>query len=248
MLNQNITLINSSISISNNKLQLLYQGNIVHEFTLYYLNSDTYKIIDKNIYIKGSLSYTEFIQNISLNGMSYKIFNANENNITSGNIDDNYSMKLYLDDVLLDTYTIKTEYLEINNLDIKEEDKIIYNISLDTTYNDLLKNVNTNGIVTVVDYQGNKVSLDSKVKTSDVLIIKLISSETRYTLSVFGDVTGSGSVTAGDVAKLYQNVKGKITFDEISILAGDVTKNGKIEINDVAKAYTYLKGKLSSLE
>ena len=178
--------------------------------------------------------------------MSYEIYD-NNNKVTSNNIDDGFTIKLYFDNTLLDSYNVKTEYLKINNLSIKEEEKVIYNVSLGATYNDFVKNIDTSGEITILNKSGNEVSLDSKVKTFDTVNINLSSGDVKYTISVFGDITGSGSVTAGDIAKMYQGVKGKITLDNTSILAGDVTKNGKVEINDVAKAYSYLKGKLSSL-
>lgn len=84
------------------------------------------------------------------------------------------------------------------------------------------------------------------IKRSD--LIKLSSKTVEYQISVLGDVTGTGTVTAGDIAKMYQSVKGKITLDNVALLAGDVTQDGKVAVNDVAKAYAYLKGKLTSLE
>lgn len=74
--------------------------------------------------------------------MSYEIYD-NNNKVTSNNIDDGFTIKLYFDNTLLDSYNVKTEYLKINNLSIKEEEKVIYNVSLGATYNDFVKNIDT---------------------------------------------------------------------------------------------------------
>lgn len=250
IIKKNVTLLNkqSVLSLVDGFLQLSYKDNLVFKFKLYYLGSSEYLVSDNIIYIKGSTDYNTFISNLEFNNMNYEIYDANNSKITSGNIDEGYSIKLYIGDKLIDTYTVKTEYLDIKNIDVKKESKIIYNITLGTTYNELIKNIDTSGTISVLDKNGKEVDLGSNVKSYDEIVIKLSSSEEKYKMSVFGDVTGSGSVTAGDIAKMYQSVKGKITLDEVALLASDVTVNGKVEVNDVAKSYSYLKGKLQSLK
>ena len=72
---------------------------------------------------------------------------------------------------------------------------------------------------------------------------------TEYTVSVKGDLTGNGTVGIGDIAKLYQYYKGKITMEDCYIKAGNVKDtDNEIKISDVAKLYQYYKGKINSLE
>ncbi|MBP3921203.1 MAG: Ig-like domain-containing protein [Bacilli bacterium] len=70
----------------------------------------------------------------------------------------------------------------------------------------------------------------------------------EYDVIIKGDVTGTGTSTVSDVAKLYQYMKGKVTMDECYIKAGNVVdSDSTIKVNDVAKLYQFIKGKISSL-
>ena len=245
---ENLKVTNGDISIEGNYLKLGYKDKDISQFTLYYLTSSEYRIVDDNIYISGDVEYSNFVQSLSFNGLIYHIYNSENQEISSGTVSDNYQLKVYVGDILVDTYIIKTEFLEISDLPVKEEDKVIYHIGLSTTYSDIAKNISTSGTVEFYDKNGVKLENSIQVKSYSSLKVKLSSGIQQYQIAVLGDVTGSGNMNAGDIAKMYQIVKGKITADDISTLAGDVTFNGKIEINDVAKAYSYLKGKLTSLK
>lgn len=244
----NIKLVNGELVMSNNKLLLKYNESIVREFDLYNITSAEYKIEDKTIYISELVTYNDFVNNILINGLTYKIFDTSNNEVNSGNINNNFILKLYKGDKEIDSYVTNLEYLEFSNLNVDEDDKIIYNLVLDTTYNDVIKNINTNGKIVIKDRDGQIVDLNSKVRTYDVITIEFGSKTLEYKISVFGDLSGTGDVNVGDVAKLYQGIKGKITLDKLSVLAGDVARDGEIAVNDVAKLYQYLKGRIASLD
>ena len=70
-----------------------------------------------------------------------------------------------------------------------------------------------------------------------------------YEVIIKGDVTGTGTSTVTDVAKLYQYLKKKISIEDCYKDAGNVVStDNEIKINDVAKLYQFIKGKISSLE
>ena len=56
-------------------------------------------------------------------------------------------------------------------------------------------------------------------------------------ISVFGAITGSGSVTAGDIAKMYQGVKGKITLDNTSLPLTTTAAEVSSQLDSIAKIY-----------
>ena len=133
------------------------------------------------------------------------------------------------------------------NLNI-DDNNTIYNVKFDTEYTDVLNNMSTNGTINLVLLNDVEINLTSKVKTNDTIKFQLSGGKNvEYKISVLGDVTGSGDINIEDIAKLYQNVKGKITLNDIELLAGDVTYDGDIDISDVAKSYQYLKGKITEL-
>lgn len=69
-----------------------------------------------------------------------------------------------------------------------------------------------------------------------------------YRNIVLGDMTGNGSTSVTDVARLYQFFRKKITLDEWFQIAGDVVPNGSISINDIAKLYQYARGSITTLD
>ena len=93
------------------------------------------------------------------------------------------------------------------------------------------------------------ISGNALVGTGTKVIIKLSSGTKEYTLVIKGDVTGTGTSSVSDVAKLYQYLKKKINMEDCFIEAGNVVNtDNEIRINDVAKLYQFIKGKISSLE
>lgn len=248
LLKRNLNIINGDITINNNMLVYKYNENIVEEFNLYYINSSIYKIMNNNIYIKETIDYETFTNNITFNGLNYEIYNTSNNLINSGNIDENFKIKILIDNTEMNTYTIIKEYLEINDLSIKEENKIIYNVAIGTKIEDLLKNIDTSGSIEVVDADGKVLNSNNTIKSHSIIKISLGSSIYEYKVSVLGDLNGNGAIDVGDIAKLYQNVKKENTFDEVDILAGDVVRDEEIIITDVTKLHKYLKGKISNLD
>ena len=96
----------------------------------------------------------------------------------------------------------------------------------------------------------NEIILNNNttVKTGDVIEVKMASGTYSYTISVLGDLTGTGTATLGDVSLLYRYLKGKTELELYQIAAGDVINNGSIKVNDVSRIYRYYKGKITSME
>ena len=134
-----------------------------------------------------------------------------------------------------------------SNYKLKED--LIKNISLGTDLNDF--NLGLDSIYNVKIYnkdlvektKGNIATGDKiRIYLDDLLVIE-------YIAVVKGDVTGTGTSTVSDVAKLYQYLKKKITMEECYVEAGNVVDiDNEIKINDVAKLYQFIKGKINSLE
>lgn len=243
---ENIKFVNSVLELDGNTLVLKYNDNIVDKFDIYYF--ETTNIIDGNtMYLRGEMEYSKFIESIVFNDLTYVVYDNSNQKLTSGTILENYSIELYRGDTKLDTYKILVEYLDVSKLKINEDNNIIYDLKVDSSYEDLISNIDTSGSISVTDSKGNNVELSSKVKTNDTLTVKLSSKTVEYKISVLGEFTNDGKISIGDVAKLYSNVKGKVTLNDAEKIAGDVTNDGKISIADVAKLYSYIKGKVSSL-
>ena len=96
-----------------------------------------------------------------------------------------------------------------------------------------------------------KVSSKNKyIATGDIIGIykKDETKVSEYTAVIPGDTTGDGIVDVGDVAKLYQHLKGAFDMNKEFKLASDVFNDSVLELNDVAKLYQYVKKGIESLE
>ena len=243
-----IKVVNGTIELVDNELILKYGEEVLDRYKIIGIKFGDLKVNMNLVVITKNITYDVFISNITTNGVTYKIFNGEEE-ITSGNISKGMVVKVYYNDEEVYTYNITNEYLEfIDPLEVVDETKRIYNVKLNTSVNDLLSKINTSGTIIVRNNKNEVISGNALVGTGTKVIIKLSSGTKEYTLVIKGDITGTGNSSVSDVAKLYQYLKGKIDMEEHYVLAGNVVDtDNEIKIGDVAKLYQFIKGKISSL-
>ena len=233
--------------IEDNKLVIKYKDDVIDNYLIYNIGFGNLKVSNGFIVIDDSILYNDFIDNIVLNDIfSYKIFN-NDMVITDGTIDIDMVFKVYYNDNVIDSYTITDEYLNFIN-PLYVDDKYIYNVKLNTSVNDLLSLINTSGSVSILDNENVKKNNDL-IGTGNIVSIQFRNETKKYIIVIKGDTTGDGKVSVGDVAKLYQYLKKKITMEDHFVIAGNVVDvDDEIKVGDVAKLYQFVKGKISSLE
>ncbi len=234
--------------IEDNKLIISYGDEKLLDINIINIKCTDYTIINNTIYIGKGLSYSDLINKITKNGVSIKIYDTSDTEITSGTLEKNYKLKVFYNDILLEEYKINEEYVNINNLNVDDTNKLIKRVKLNSTYESIINNISTSGKVTVKNKNNTVLSTSDKVKTGDIIEIKLSSTTYKYTVSVLGDVTGTGTINVGDVAKLYRYLKGKDNLDKCYIDAGDILNDGSIKVNDVSRLFRYVKNKIVNLE
>lgn len=247
--------------IENNKLIIKYSDEVLLSINIINLSSSKYSITNNRIRIGMNVSYEEFINNITTNGVTFKLFD-NDTEITSGTLKEDNKLKVYYEGTLLEEYNITLEYLSFSdklNVDSLSNNKMIKRLKVNTIYSELKEEISTTGTITIYNGKDNtKLNDSDKVKTGDILEIKLQDSTIKYTISVLGDVSGGkstsgkvlgdGIIDVGDVGQLYRYLKGKTEFEDYQISAGDILSDSSIKVNDVARLYRYIKGKNSTLE
>ena len=215
-----------------------------YSYPIIRLSFKNYILLGNNIAINKETTYEDFINSIVITNATYKVF-EDETEITEGNIEAGMQLKIYYNEELVDYYDIIDEYFNKENLNIKENTYLINNIS---TVLNLKNKINTNGVVTILDKEGQVLKDTDYITTNSKIKIELPNNTYEYTIVVPGDVTGSGDIFIGDISKLYQYYKKTITMEKCYVIAGDVTYDNEIEINDIAKLYQYSKGTINSLQ
>lgn len=181
--------------------------------------------------------------------MGIETLNINKIVVTNGiAVVNNNKVQIKYGDTVLKEYDISKITLNalLNNLDMQKG--LIKGITAESKANILNDMTVTNGTISKLDKKNVPISDTSNLKTGDKLRITFSdNSYYDYTVSVKGDVVGSGEINIASVAKLYQYLKGVITMDEAYVEAGDLVGSDGIWINDVAKLYQYIKGTISTL-
>lgn len=235
-------------NVENNILTISYGEEKVTEINLINITSNKYSIANNKVYIGKNVDYDTFINSLVLSGVTIKIFDNNNEEITTGTLTENDKLKVYYKEELLEEYEFSEEYLNINTTK-DDTNKILTRQEHDTTVEALLTKIDTSGTVTVKD-KDSKEELDKTniIKTGDTVEITLEEKTEIYTISVLGDINGDGKIDNGDVALLYNNLKGKKTFEKYQTFAGDIINDSSIKINDVARLYRFFKKRVDTLE
>lgn len=235
-------------NVENNILTISYGEEKVTEINLINITSNKYNIANNKVYIGKNVDYDTFINSLVLSGVTIKIFDNNNEEITTGTLTENDKLKVYYKEELLEEYEFSEEYLNINTTK-DDTNKILTRQEHDTTVEALLTKIDTSGTITVKD-KDSKEELDKTniIKTGDTVEIALEEKTEIYTISVLGDINGDGKIDNGDVALLYNNLKGKKTFEKYQTFAGDIINDSSIKINDVARLYRFFKKRVDTLE
>lgn len=235
----NITIDYGQIVIEDNFLKVKAGSSILKQYMLLRYSFNNIEIEEGKLKLNKTYTYNELKNNIELINLEYKI---EENNIyvTEGNITDNMILKLYYNQILIDSFNILNTTTDLSNLKIKDK-YIIENI---ITVKEFKKKINTKEELKITDSNNNILTDEDNITTSSTVNIN----NKTYTFSILGDITGTGNIFIGDISKIYRYYKGNINLEKEYILAADVTYDDKIEINDIAKLYQYYKGKIKTLE
>ena len=110
------------------------------------------------------------------------------------------------------------------------------------TVQEFINNLDSNGIMTVWDKNGNQIASTDRVKTGMILKATKGNKELKFTIVVKGDYDGDGRVRAKDVAALVDHLTDdtKVITDPIQLRALDVNEDdgmGRVRANDISRFY-----------
>ena len=124
----------------------------------------------------------------------------------------------------------------ISNYSVNEKEKIIKGIPINTTEEQLRKNIKlddsyTLEIVKSKEHIGTNTTIKI-YKNKDILY-------KEFTVIVKGDVTGDGQITLADLSRFYNYYQKNITMNKYYELAADVNESGNFSLADLSKFYNY---------
>ena len=217
-----------------------HNGDLIKEYQVISINFGEYKTYDGLLILPEDITYEELTNNITTNGVTYKIFNG-ESEVTEGNISEGMIIKIYYEDEVIDEYEVTNEYLELDeSLNIDNEVNIIEKLPRNLKLKDFISLINTSGSIEVRNNNA-LLSDDSVIGTGSKLKITLSNRVVEYTLSVRGDVTGNGQAKMADVMKIATHIiEGNVISGDAFERAADITGDGKIKMNDVMKLATFI--------
>ncbi len=243
---------NIAYSISDGKLILKRSGTVIKEINIIRFHSD-YQIMDKVIYLNDvdNTYYSEISQNITSSTVTIKVINKNGTAITDANtiINDDCKLLIMYNNNEIDRYSFKRKKLVIDeSLKVNDTTMTIERLKANTSYANLKNYFDTSGTISITNSKGQSVTDSDKIRTGDVLKIAFSDETLEYTLSVLGDVNGSGTVDLSDVIKLHQHNIDISHLTGAYLTAGEVNGNGNVDLSDVIKLHQFILGKISTLE
>ena len=156
--------------------------------------------------------------------------------------DGNFKAKceVAVNNVILESLQISFhEYSEI----IKDKNRYLNNIAPDTTINDMIKKIETNGTITV--YRDDKKITDDKTKISTgmKMIIALNNEHCEFTIVVKGDTNGDGESNLKDLLQINKHRLNKTVLTQEYLLAGDVNQDNEVNLKDLLQINKFRLGK-----
>ena len=254
-----IHLVNVDAYIQGDNLMVSYQDDTVRRLPIYHLQSNgVVRFKDKNLYIKDSMDYTEFVNNVTFNSKNSSLrieLYRGGSRFVSGNVIEGDTLKVFYQDKEVDSYTVlyRSEYVFYDDsASVMQTDTygvdILKNLRINDTFLEVKKLIETDGVISIKDKNNQVLEDNHLIKTGDRMEVSFTSANSYLIyLSIRGDVTGSGSISDEDVLKSYQILRGE-KVDKYVEVSSDVVGDGVIKINDVAKLHQYVKKKINSLD
>ena len=128
--------------------------------------------------------------------------------------------------------------IESTEYEITEDEGITYieNIEAGMTIEELIKNVRTNGEISVYDKNMNLVDTDKEIiKTGMIIRIENELEKMESVVVVTGDINGDGKIKASDLSILKKSIVGNNTLEGPYFKAADFNLDKQIKASDLSK-------------
>ena len=142
---------------------------------------------------------------------------------------------------------LSTEKYKIGNNDInnyEENDKYISRIEKETTKDEFINNLKTNGTIRITKEDGTELEENELVGTGMTIEVTKDEEKIELKIAVMGDLDGNGKITATDLSTLNQTILKVITLENEYNIAADLDENERITATDLSTLNQMLLGVL----
>lgn len=132
---------------------------------------------------------------------------------------------------------LSSEQYKIGNNDInnyENGDEYISEIERDTTKEQFISNLDTNGTIRIIKEDGIELNENELVGTGMTLEIVNENEVIELKIAVMGDVDGDGRVTATDLSTLNQAILKIVTLEDEYKIAGDLDASESVTATDLS--------------
>lgn len=138
-----------------------------------------------------------------------------------------------------DIYEVEQERYEGSHYTIDKPfiDTKVAKYGSNMTAEEFIDNLESNGVMTVLDKDGKQLESTQRVKTGMILKSTLEDQELTFIIIVKGDVDGDGRVRTLDLDLLIDHIKGDKITDQIKLRALDLDLDGRIRTTDLNEFY-----------
>lgn len=228
-------------NINGNKLELKYlktDEEIVESYDIVGVSTDSedennlIKIYEKTTISEAKESFVKIGQPI------IKAYYSNGEEVISDNdiIKNGMTFKIIYKDKVYETFNFEAEYIDLTEVVFDEENHLIKNLDLGTKISVFESVLDGSGTFTYYDKNNQLLELkqDDILMTGMKVKIELAEDTYEYTLSVKGDVTGTGVSTISDVMRMIDHALTDNKLTELAFLsAADLNNDKEISVSDV---------------
>lgn len=138
--------------------------------------------------------------------------------------------------------TYETAENSVKNAGYKIKSNYMYNITLGSTVDSTINNIkNKNKYANVNIYNSSSKSKTSgSLATGDKVEVASGTSKKTYTVVIYGDITGDGSIDLMDLAKIKKYMLNKTSLTGAYKEAANANRNDTLDMTDLAKLKMYL--------
>lgn len=227
---------------NNNYLQsLTVNGNSVSNFS--------YNTYNYNIYLAKnttsvSIDATPILGSASVVGTGNIAINSDEQTNQVIVTSQSGKTRVYTIKFIRETMESTTVADAMEHSGFKYNDNHLFGIEIGTNVSHIIGNISSynHAVGVVVKDKAGNIKTNDSFRTGDTVTIIGIDGQKTYTVLIYGDVDGDGTISKKDLLAVQSKVFGYTNFDDLKTVSGDINKDGTVDKKDLLAVQSHVFG------